>query len=201
MDLSHIRRWMSRLFLPALLSAAVFSHSQSTAPPPNPPVNQDSLVLQDFDKRVANYLSLHNKAKSELPAAKSTTSSEKIVDHRREMGPKLQAARPEAKQGQIFTPEIGRVFRRLIAIPFNGPDGQRIRASLRRAEPVKGIQLRANEKYPERIPLQSTPPTLLLDLPKLPPELDYRIVGRSLVLRDVAANMIVDFLPDALPAQ
>lgn len=192
---------MSRLFLPALLSAAVFSHSQNTAPPPNPPVNQDSLVLQDFDKRVANYLSLHNKAKSELPAAKSTTSSEKIVDHRREMGPKLQAARPEAKQGQIFTPEIGRVFRRLIATPFNGPDGQRIRASLRRAEPVKGIQLRANEKYPERIPLQSTPPTLLLDLPKLPPELDYRIVGRSLVLRDVAANMIVDFLPDALPAQ
>ena len=192
---------MSRLFFPALLlSAAVFSHSQNTAPP-NPPVNQDSLVLQDFDKRVAAYLSLHNKAKSELPAAKSTTSSEKIVDHRREMGPKLQAARPEAKQGQIFTPEIGRVFRRLIATPFNGPDGQRIRASLRRAEPVKGIQLRANEKYPERIPLQSTPPTLLLDLPKLPPELDYRIVGRSLVLRDVAANMIVDFLPDALPAQ
>jgi hypothetical protein len=182
------------------LGVAAFSHSQNT-PTANPSVNQDSLALQDFDKRVANYLSIHNQAKSELPASKSTTSSEKIVDHRREMGPKLQAARPEAKQGQIFTPEISRVFRRLIATPFNGPDGRRIRASLRRAEPVKGVQLRANEKYPERIPLQSTPPTLLMDLPKLPPELDYRIVGRSLVLRDVAANMIVDFLPDALPVQ
>ena len=114
MDSSHISRWISRLLFPALLLiAAAFSQSQNTATP-NPAVNQDSLVLQDFDKRVTDYLSLHNKAKSELPAAKSTTSSEKIVDHRREMGPKLQAARPDAKQGDIFTPEIGRIFRRLI---------------------------------------------------------------------------------------
>ena len=42
--------------------------------------------------------------------------------------------------------------------------------------------------------LQSTPPTLLSDLPKLPSELEYRIVGRELVLLDTAANLIVDLL-------
>jgi hypothetical protein len=200
MDLSRMNVSLGRLLTCVMfLGGAAFSQSQN--PATNPPVNQDSLVLKDFDTRVNDYLTIHKKAQSGLPAPKPTTSSKKIVDHRQEIGPKIQAARPGAKQGDIFTPEISRVFRRLIATPLDGPDGKRIRASLRRAEPVTGIPLRVNEKYPERIPLQSTPPTLLLDLPKLPPELDYRIVGRSLVLRDVAANMIVDFLPDALPAQ
>jgi len=35
-------------------------------------------------------------------------------------------------------------------------------------------------------------------LPRLPPELQYRIAGRSLVLWDHHANLIVDFLPRAL---
>jgi len=86
-----------------------------------------------------------------------------------------------------------------MAMPFAGPDGKQIRASLRSAEPVRGIRLQVNATYPEKAPLQSTPPTLLLDLPTLPSELEYRIVGRDLVLRDVAANLIVDLLPNALP--
>ena len=51
---------------------------------------------------------------------------------------------------------------------------------------------------PPNIPLQSTPPTILLNLPRLPPELEYRIVGRTLVLRDAVANIVVDLIPDAI---
>jgi hypothetical protein len=40
---------------------------------------------------------------------------------------------------------------------------------------------------------------LLRKLPDLPPELEYRIVGRSLILRDVKANLIVDILRDVVP--
>ena len=47
--------------------------------------------------------------------------------------------------------------------------------------------------------MQTTPPTLLLNLPKLSEKLDYRIVGNNLVLRDVEANLIVYFLPQAIP--
>jgi hypothetical protein len=39
----------------------------------------------------------------------------------------------------------------------------------------------------------------LLRLPQLPKEVEYRFVGRDLILRDVAANLIVDFLPNAVP--
>src|SRR5207248_4892695 len=81
-----------------------------------------------------------------------------------------------------------------------GPRGEKLRASLRHAEPVKTLNLQVNDSYPQGVPLQSTPPSLLLDLPKLPSELEYRIVGRDLVLRDVKANLIVDFINNVIPA-
>ena len=87
----------------------------------------------------------------------------------------------------------------MIATPFDSNSGGKIRASLRHAEPVHGLSLAGNQEYPQAAALQSTPPTLLLDLPKLPAELDYRIVGPDLILLDTAANLIVDLLPDALP--
>jgi hypothetical protein len=38
------------------------------------------------------------------------------------------------------------------------------------------------------------------NLPALPPELEYRFVGRHLVLIDLGANLVVDVLRNALPA-
>jgi len=37
-----------------------------------------------------------------------------------------------------------------------------------------------------------------MNLPELPPQLEYRVVGRSLILRDSEANLIVDFIRDAI---
>lgn len=46
----------------------------------------------------------------------------------------------------------------------------------------------------------ATPPTLLMHLPLLPKELQYRIVGSTLVLYDMSSDLIVDFMPNAVPA-
>jgi hypothetical protein len=43
------------------------------------------------------------------------------------------------------------------------------------------------------------PPTLLRTLPRLPDEVAYRILGSALLLVDRKANMIVDFMPNAIP--
>ena len=53
--------------------------------------------------------------------------------------------------------------------------------------------------YPDGTPLSAVPPGLLRKLPVLPPELDYRFVGRDLILRDVDANIIVDYVLEAAP--
>ena len=128
----------------------------------------------------------------------STATPAKITSAQRELANKIRVARAGAKQGEIFTPEIAQYVRRQIGSRFEGRDGDHIRASLRHAEPVN-IRLQINQSYPENIPLQSTPPSLLLSLPELPAGLEYRLVGRELVLRDVDANIVVDYVTNALP--
>ena len=47
--------------------------------------------------------------------------------------------------------------------------------------------------------MATMPPSLLAALPQLPKELEYRIIGKYLVLRDVDAALILDFIPAAVP--
>ena len=54
-----------------------------------------------------------------------------------------------------------------------------------------------NMTWPEGVPFNYVPPQLIAALPPLPPELQYRIIGCSLVSWDHHANLIVDFLPGA----
>jgi hypothetical protein len=45
------------------------------------------------------------------------------------------------------------------------------------------------------------PPLLVELLPPLPPQLEYDFAGRTLIVRDVDADVVVDYLPNALPEQ
>jgi hypothetical protein len=159
----------------------------------HPAVNADSATIQDFQKRVAAYLQLRKNIESNLPRLKSTPSEEKISHHEHELGHAIREARKNAKQGDIFTPEIAAEIRRLTAMAVQQGDGDHIGQSLRHAEPVQ-LHLEVNESYPERVPVQSTPPSLLENLPALLPEIEYRITGRDLVLLDAKANLIIDLI-------
>jgi hypothetical protein len=154
-------------------------------------VNSHAAVLADFQSRVNKYLNLRKQAEAGLPRLKPTESPEVLSEHELELARTIRTLRPHATAGEIFTPEITRELRRLVKIAFSGGDGRKIRASLRHAEPV-GLALRVNDEYPGSIPLQSMPATLIANLPALPPQLAYRVIGRNLVLRDVGSNLIVD---------
>ena len=54
-------------------------------------------------------------------------------------------------------------------------------------------------RFPGVAQMATMPPSLLAVLPRLPKELEYRIVGRFLVLRDVDAALILDYIPDLIP--
>ena len=51
------------------------------------------------------------------------------------------------------------------------------------------------------LPLPTMPAVLLQVLPTLPPQLEYRFIGRALILRDIDAALILDYLPDAITAR
>jgi len=157
---------------------------------------ESATLLKDFETRVSAYAKVHRAAEADVPALRKTASAQEITSRQAALAESVRAHHP-AKQGDIFTPEISSEFRRLVALTMKGPDAARVKKSLKSAEPVQ-LSLKVNDAYPERAPRQSTPPTLLMNLPKLPPELEYRVVGRALILLDVKAGILVDFIPDLI---
>ena len=176
-----------------LLVTTILTAAALCAQTGHPPVNADSVVIQDFEKRVAAYLQMRKSIESNLKKLKSTPSQEKITHYESELRRAVREARKSARPGDIFTPETATEIRRLIAMAIEPQDGNHIAQSLRHAEPVH-LHVEINERYPEVVPLQSTPPSLLENLPPLPTEIEYRITGADLVLLDAKANMIVDII-------
>jgi hypothetical protein len=188
--ISSKTRWLC--IYAAVLLAAPIGLAQA---PPAPRSNEAKLVA-DFNQRAQQYLDWRENTVGKAPPP--ANAPEKIVAARRELANKVRVSRAGAKQGELFAPEIAEYFRQQIAAAMNGRYGKQIRSSLRHSEPTE-MKLQINQSYPENVPLQSTPPTLLLTLPELPKGLEYRILGRELVLRDSDANIIVDYIPNALP--
>jgi hypothetical protein len=134
-------------------------------------VQDHTRIVADLGRRVAKYIDLRKKAGDSPKPAKEPA---KLAESRKQIADKVVTERADAKPGEVFTPEIAAYFKRQIAQTFAGSEGAKIRASLRRAEPVHGVAFKVNGAYPQGVPLQSTPPTVLLNLPRLPKELEYR---------------------------
>lgn len=177
-----------------MLSYAPLPHASAAQAPA---VNQDAKVLQDFNARVGAYVALQKKLERELPPQKPTKDLALIKASQEALAARIREARANARQGDIFTPEIAALLRRLMHPEVKGPDAKQTKDSVRDVTPA-GITLKVNAAYPENQPLPTVPPNLLAALPRLPPELEVRIVNNDLILRDVHANLIVDFIPKAI---
>ena len=172
----------------------------ATAQAGEPKVNRDAAILKDFKDRIDAYMKLRGKQEKGAADPKETSSPEKIKATQDELASRIQAVRTDAKPGDIFTPEIRQLFRRLMYPEMKGPDAAETKQAIKLEEktPSKGQVLKVNGRYPEGSPLPTVPPNLLARLPQLPEELEYRIINKDLILRDVNANLIVDFIPNAI---
>jgi len=103
-----------------------------------------------------------------------------------------------AKQGDVFSPSAAREIGTVVAEDFNSRPVRDQKAIL--VEVPMKLPPAINTDYPTTLPLATVPPSLLLKLPTLPEDLEYRFLGRHLILRDIKANLIVDFIPDVVPA-
>jgi len=101
---------MTRPFLsvPAyvvLLSAGIYGQQA---------VNQDAALIEEFEKRVQEYLKLRKTVADKHPKLKPTNSTAAITHHEHEFAEATRKARSHARQGDIFTPPIAGEFHRLI---------------------------------------------------------------------------------------
>jgi hypothetical protein len=167
----------------------------------DPQVNPDAAAMADFKGRVEGYVELHKQlAKGDAKLEKNSDPVQ-ITNAKAALAAKIQAARANAKPGDFLTAKMRPVFRRLLAPELKGEEGRDTKAVLKDdAPPTSAIPFKVNAKYPENQPLPSVPANILLNLPELPAPLEYRIVGRNLILLDSASDLIVDYMLNVAPA-
>jgi len=178
------------------LSAQLVSGSTLQQQPTSP---REQASIRAFEERVAAYVSLHRQLEDPLQPARPGSVWDVTVASRA-LAARIRLARQDARQGDILDSDVATVFRRRIAACLPAEEWEAVLAEQTTDEdgdPILIPALRVNMDWPATVPFNFVPPRLLRTLPPLPPELQYRIIGRSLVLWDHHADLIVDILPAA----
>jgi hypothetical protein len=187
--------------LVAVVAAGAAALAQGQ-PPKTPEVREasDLATLREFQQGINDYLGLRKTIGTELPPLRVTPNAAEINERSEAIARAVERGRPQARQGSVFTPRIVNLMRRQLEFALRSTDRAAILALVAEEE-----ELVANPSVHMRFPagriLATTPAVLLHALPTLPRELEYRFNGRTLILRDIEAALIVDFIPQALPAK
>lgn len=181
-----------------LIALATLGIGCKKAPVENRDMEQDARALQQFSKGVDAYVVLHSRAEKDLPHLKATPSGAKIVQRQHDLAAKVQAARRNAKEGDIFTPDVSNYFRREInAVYMTNRD--QIQEGINMTAILGDHKIAVNQPYPEDASHSMMPPALLLHLPRLPELMQYQIVNHDLIIRDVECNLVVDVTRNVIP--
>ena len=162
------------------------------------PPSEIGVATKAFLDRLQEYVTFHNNVEKMVPPLKETSDPVKLSEREKALGEALIKQRPDAKPGDFFIKEYQPILAKLIRDDFMKRPAVDRKALI--VELPKGIKIAVNTIYPTSLPLASFPANLLEKLPKLPPELEYRMVGRDLILRDTTGNVIVDVMPNVFPS-
>ena len=159
-------------------------------------VNPQAEAIAHFSERVTAYVALQKKAEGKLPSQKETNDPERIKTHIARLAERIRTERSGAKAGDIFK-GASEQFRQIIRDDAKDRSIRDAFAAMR--EVPTRHRPRVNADYPETAALATVPPLILTRLQPLPEGVEYRFLGRDLILRDTKANLIVDVLPGAVP--
>jgi hypothetical protein len=165
----------------------------------DPSVNPDAAAMAEFKARVDAYVDLHQRLARGKAELTPTDDPAEINAAEDTLAARIQAARSDAMHGDIFTAQVRPAFRRLLAPTLKGEEGRDVKAILKDDAPAPGtVPFKVNAPYPESQPRPTVPASLLLTLPTLPEPLEYLIVGQHLLLLDTEADLIVDYILNAI---
>jgi hypothetical protein len=152
----------------------------------------DPETLAEFNRRVNDYAALRSRLESGLPPLVVTTNADDIERFEHRLAERIRHARGD-RRGQIFAPAMEGQVKRMLEIQA---DSATIEAIM--DDGPGEFDVDVNDSYSKRRSLGTMPTKLLLILPDLVPDLQYRFVGRHLIIFDPRANIIVDEIPHAL---
>jgi hypothetical protein len=160
-------------------------------------VSLDAKLLADFQRRVDRYMRLHDKVQKQGTRQQQSDDIGENLVSQRAMATRLRLARHDARPGDLFTRPIARALRRAMDPELRGLAARGTRESIRDDAPMAFV-LVVNASFPEGAPRSMMPANVLRILPSLPTGLEYRIVDTHLVLMDLDANIVVDYMVDVM---
>jgi hypothetical protein len=191
----RLPHWLlvSALISGPMPAAAATAEEQKAAAPAN-----DAAAIAQFEAAIAKYMALRERLRSEIAGPVPNSSSSELTRASDSLAAAIQRARRDAKAGTLFMVPVTAVVKRRVTEVIRRDDLGPLLAAIDDEEPtvkVPAIHLR----FPGASQMATMPPSLLDALPQLPKELEYRIVGEYLILRDVDAALILDYIPAAVP--
>ena len=199
--------------LGAVAAGGCSTTSKETLVPPQT-VEMDAETLRKFQHEVEEYVELRHSVLKQIPPIDARSTPAQIEAHQKALTQAIMSYRKGAKRGDIFRPDVEAAIRRTLHREFASAQGPTLLKEIKQGNPkVEGnpiprdpsqevkpaVTIAVNALYPDAAPFSSVPPSLLLKLPLLPDQVRYRFVGRTLLLRDTEANVILDYIPDVVP--
>ena len=173
----------------AWLPQAGFTHGSDASQP-----------AAEFAAGVQHYVEMHRALEGTVPTIAVSDDYGTVLAAIDALAAKIQAARKHARRGDVFSPPVERWIRESLTRALEGCDIVAIVQAIDEENPPGVVFApRVNGRWPEGASLGPVPPQVLATLPELPDELQYRFLHRDLVLWDVHADVIVDFIRKALP--
>jgi hypothetical protein len=171
------------------------AEAQGTATASDPRLKAE--LVSDFKRRVDRYMQLHDKVQKQGTRQRQRDDIGENLVSQQAMAIRLRLARHDARPGDLFTPAIAAALRRAMDPELRGPAALAARESIREDAPATFV-LVVNGSFPEGGSRSTMPANVLQILPPLPAGLEYRIVDTHLVLIDVDADIVVDYMLDVM---
>ena len=160
--------------------------------------DSEYMVVSRFLTAVDAYVVEHHRLFEPLPEGMMCLPDDTIA-RLNALAEVPREARKAPREGEIFTPDVADLFRRLLTTRLFGDEysGADLAAEMEKRA-VVALPVRVNEPPAWDIDNAVLLP-LFSGLPPLPEELEYHLIGRDLVLVDVPSNLVVDVIRAALP--
>jgi len=193
-----------------VLAAAVISAACTACSPTLPPTTvpaQPNTAYEPFKTALQAYVDQTQPFRKEAAqeaekvpnkAAPNAAAEQSVRTRQNSLADALRSRlRPNAKQGDLFSPPVAAEIQKEIKAMFDSPQ-----RDLLIDEMAEQMNTPANTPKPtinQRLVAPRVPPRLIDVLPPLPKQLEYDFTDRSLVLRDIDADLVVDFVSEAFP--
>ena len=201
--LAHDRRLVVAALTGLLATGLAACAPRSGAPTPGntTPTSaaDDRQAVLLFRRKVEDYAALHRRLARSLPTVSAQASPADVHAQELAFEKLIASERRSSAAGDLFIQQIQPLIRRVASEMLSGKAGAPLLDTIKEESTEGRASARVNARYPDSVPLSSVPAQLLAALPALPEELEYRFVGRDLILLDTKARLVADVMPLVLP--